>query len=184
MQKEEHIFFIENKRFIQPLGKKVIMLFYITAVIVLLIDQITKVLVRLNVEMYERLTWMGIELTYIENSGMAGGFFPGYARVFGVISILFVMFVFYLRRNEAWRGPIINISMGFLVGGAIGNGMDRLIFGQVTDFIVRGSGILNIADHALEIGIVLLIVHELVQWLRRRRNQESKEEYEGDEYVQ
>lgn len=157
------------------------MLFYIIAVLVIVIDQITKILVRFNLEMYERFTWLGIDFTYIENSGMAGGFFPGYARIFGVISILFVLFVFYLRRKQDWKGPIIDISLGFLVGGAIGNGMDRLLFGQVTDFIIRGGGILNVADHALEIGIILLIIHELVQWLKRRKKQENKEVYQDDE---
>lgn len=145
------------------------MLFYLITIIVILIDQATKIFVRLNLAMYERVTWSGIEFTYIENSGMAGGFFPGFARVFGIISVLFVIFIFYLRRSPEWRGPLIDISLGFLVGGAIGNGVDRLLHGQVTDFIVRSGGILNIADHALEIGIVLFIIHEIVQWLKRRK---------------
>lgn len=128
----------------------------------------------MNFGLYERVTWAGIEFTYIENSGMAGGLFPGYARVFGIISVLFVIFIFYLRRSEAWRGPLIDISLGFLVGGAVGNGMDRLFRGQVTDFIVRSGGVLNIADHALEIGIVLFIIHEFLQWLKRRRRVKSE----------
>lgn len=150
------------------------MLFYLITIIVVLIDQATKVFVKMNLALYERVTWAGIEFTYIENSGMTGGFFPGYARAFGIISVLFVIFIFYLRRSEAWRGPLIDISLGFLVGGAMGNGMDRLLHGQVTDFIVRSGGILNIADHALEIGIVLFIIHELVQWLKRRKRVKSE----------
>lgn len=158
------------------------MLFYIVTAIVFLIDQATKIWIRANVEMYERFTWLGIDFTYIENSGMAGGLFPGYARVFGVISILFVLFIIYLRRNEAWRGPIIDLAFAFLVGGALGNGIDRLVFGEVTDFIVRFGGILNIADHALELGIILLIVHEIVEWVKRRRLKKRKGiEVEGED---
>src|SRR5699024_8064357 len=127
------------------------------------------ILVRSYVEMYDRFMWMGIEFTYIENSGMAGGFFQGYARIFGVIAILFVLFVFYLRRSDEWRTPLLDCSLGLLVGGAIGNGVDRLLFGQVTDFIVRSGGVLNIADHALEIGIILLILHVIVDRLRSKK---------------
>lgn len=150
------------------------MLFYTVAIIVIIIDQITKIFVRTYIDMYERFTWLGIEFTHIENSGMAGGFLPGYARLFGVIAIFFVLFILYLRRNKEYRGRIIDISFGFLIGGAIGNGIDRLVFGQVTDFIVRFNGVLNIADHALEIGLVLLIIHEMVgAWKRKKRSVEE-----------
>lgn len=146
------------------------MFFYIVAFLVIIIDQVTKILVRMHVSMYERFTWLGIEFTHIENSGMAGGLFPGNARLFGMIAVFFVLFILWLRRSGEYRGRMIDISLGFLVGGAIGNGVDRLLFGQVTDFIVRSGGVLNVADHALEIGIILLIVNELVQfWKRKRR---------------
>lgn len=163
-------------RYTEYSRKKVCMLFYIIAIIVIAVDQLTKVLVRIHVDMYERFTLLGIEFTHIENSGMAGGLFPGYAPLFGIIAIGFVLFVFYLRRNNEWRGPIIDCSLGFLVGGAIGNGIDRLLFGQVTDFIVRSGGVLNIADHALELGIILLIIYELVQWRRQKKAKKKSKE--------
>ncbi|WP_205668640.1 signal peptidase II [Ammoniphilus sp. CFH 90114] len=56
--------------------------------------------------------------------------------------------------------------MNDLVGGAIGNGLDRLRFGQVTDFIVRSDGVFNLADHAIEMGVFLLIINEVVRWLK------------------
>lgn len=145
------------------------MLFYFVAIIIIFIDQLTKILVRINVEVNESFTWMGMEFIYIENSGMAGGLFPGYARLFGVVAIFFVIGVLYLRRTEDWNRLLDDISLGFLVGGAIGNGIDRLLYGEVTDFIVRSGGILNIADHALEIGVFLLIISVFIGWLKRKR---------------
>lgn len=145
------------------------MRFFMIATIVILIDQISKNLIRFYVDMNERFTWWVIEFTHIENSGMAGGLFPGNARLFGVIAVLFVIFVFYIRRTEEWKGPLIDSSLGFLVGGAIGNGIDRLLFGQVTDFIVRSGGVLNVADHAIEIGIILLILSGLVDWMKSKK---------------
>ena len=145
------------------------MLFYLIAILVFVLDQLSKYLIRIYINMYETFTLWGIPLTHIENSGMAGGYFPGYARLFGVAAVVFVIVVFYIRRNEEMKGALIDSSFGFLVGGAIGNGIDRLLFGQVTDFIPRSGGILNLADHAIEIGLALLIIYGVVSWWKVKR---------------
>ncbi|BBI35439.1 signal peptidase II [Cohnella abietis] len=143
------------------------MLFYAIAIIVVLADQISKILIRLYINIGDDFLLWGVRLTHYENSGMAGSSFQGYGRLFGVIAVLFVIGVLYYRRKGELGGAILSSSMGFLVGGAIGNGIDRLLFGQVTDFIIRAGGILNFADHAIEIGVVLLICHGAVQFGRR-----------------
>ncbi|MEH7247505.1 signal peptidase II [Neobacillus niacini] len=140
------------------------MLFYVIAIIVFVLDQLSKYLVRIYIDINENISLWGISLTHIENSGMAGGLFQGYARLFGVAAVMFVIVVLYIRRNEEMKGALIDSSFGFLVGGAIGNGIDRLLFGQVTDFIPRSGGILNLADHAIEIGVLLLIIYVVVSW--------------------
>ncbi len=66
------------------------------------------------------------------------------------------------------KSALIDCSFGFLVGGAIGNGTDRLLFGQVTDFIIRSGGILNLTDHAIEMGGLLLIIYLVVRWLKNK----------------
>lgn len=145
------------------------MLFYLIAVLVFVLDQLSKYLVRINIDINDKVSLWGIPLTHIENSGMAGGLFPGYARFFGVAAVLFVIVVLYIRRNEVMKGALIDSSFGFLVGGAIGNGIDRILFGQVTDFIPRSGGILNIADHAIEMGVLQLIIYLIVSWWKDRR---------------
>ena len=145
------------------------MLFYLIAILVFVLDQLSKYLIRIYINLYETFTLWGIPLTHIENSGMAGGYFPGYARLFGFAAVMFVIVVFYIRRNEEMKGALIDSSFGFLVGGAIGNGIDRLLFGQVTDFIPRSGGILNLADHAIEIGLALLIIYGVVSWWKEKR---------------
>jgi signal peptidase II len=144
------------------------MLFYFLAILVFVLDQVSKYLIRFYVPINETFTLWGIEMTHIENSGMAGGLFPGYAKVFGVVAVLFVILVWYLRRNEDMKGTLIDCSFGFLVGGAIGNGIDRLLFGQVTDFIIRSGGVLNVADHAIEIGLFLLIIYFVYSWFKQK----------------
>jgi len=144
------------------------MLFYVIAVFVILMDQLSKYFIRIYIEINEEFSWWGIELTHIENSGMAGGLFPGYARLFGIGAVLFVIGVLYIRTIGEMNGALIDSSYGFLVGGGIGNGIDRLMFGQVTDFIIRSGGVLNLADHAIEIGIILLIIYVFISWKKSR----------------
>lgn len=151
--------------------------------LVVVLDQTTKYFIRFYIDINERFTLWGIELTHIENNGMAGGLLPGYARLFGVVAVLFVLLVSHLRRTEDMKGILIDCSFGFLVGGAIGNGIDRLLFGQVTDFIIRSAGVLNIADHAIEIGLLLLMIYVLVSWLKSRGKQSSTEERHSENYL-
>lgn len=144
------------------------MLFYVIAILVIVIDQLSKYLIRIYIDIYETFTLWGIHLTHIENSGMAGGLFQGYARLFGVVAVLFLIGILYFRRTGEMKGALIDSSFGFLVGGAIGNGIDRLLFGQVTDFIIRSGGILNLADHAIELGVLLLIIYGVISWLKNK----------------
>ncbi|MFJ7724713.1 signal peptidase II [Neobacillus sp. NPDC097160] len=145
------------------------MLFYVIAILVIGADQLSKYLIRTYIDINEAFTLWGIQFTHIENSGMAGSLFQGYGRLFGVVAVLFVIGVFYFRRTGEMKGALIDSSLGFLVGGAIGNGIDRLLFGQVTDFIIRSGGVLNLADHALEMGVFLLIIYGIVSWLKKVR---------------
>ncbi|WP_134704368.1 signal peptidase II [Ammoniphilus sp. YIM 78166] len=144
------------------------MLFYVIAILVIVMDQLSKYLIRAYIDINETFTLWGIQFTHIENSGMAGGLFPGYARLFGVVAVFFVIGVLYFRRTGEMKGVLIDCSFGFLVGGAIGNGIDRFLFGQVTDFIIRSGGILNLADHAIEVGVLLLIIYGVVSWVKSK----------------
>lgn len=143
--------------------------------LIVIADQLSKYFIRTYIHIDEVFTMWGMEFTHIENSGMAGGLFQGYGRFFGVIAVLFVGIVLYLRRTGEMKGLLIEGSFGFLVGGAVGNGIDRLLFGQVTDFIIRGGGILNIADHAIEAGFILMILYFIKDLLQQRRARQRKE---------
>jgi signal peptidase II len=136
------------------------MIFYLIAIVVVVVDQISKYLIRSYVNLNESFSWWGVQLTHYENSGMAGSMFQGYSRLFGVIAVLFIMGVLYYRKTGGVKGWAIDISFGCLVGGAAGNGIDRLVFGHVTDFLVSrsGHGVLNMADHAIEVGILIFLV--------------------------
>ncbi|MFS0872465.1 signal peptidase II [Paenibacillus xylanilyticus] len=149
------------------------MLFYFIALLVTLVDQGTKMAVRMYMEVGDmmRLGDSGMQLQHYENSGMAGSLFQGNARLFGVVAILFIAGILYYRKKGEIRGFWMQAGAGFMVGGALGNAIDRFVYAKVTDFLVfpSGRGILNLADVAINIGVVLLVIGMLIRAYRSHR---------------
>jgi signal peptidase II len=106
------------------------------------------------------------ELRYSENPGAAFGMFRGVSWaiwVFDVIALaMTVGAVLYLHRTPLPRPRRVGAELGLLVGGALGNAIDRAWFGHVTDFVVWKAGgfewhTFNVADAALVVGVVGLL---------------------------
>ena len=96
-------------------------------------------------------------LQYVENRGAAFGTFRGYGTLISAIALLVVLgaVIFYrrIRRPSAW----LMVAIGLLVGGALGNVVDRASAGYVVDFIAVGPWPrFNVADSAVTIGVLLL----------------------------
>ncbi|TBL78625.1 signal peptidase II [Paenibacillus thalictri] len=144
--------------------------FYGIAGFVIVVDQLGKWLIRSHFTLGETMPLWNhlLTLTYYENSGMARSLFQGYARLFMVMALLFVAGVMYYRKQGSFRGGLMDAGMAFLVGGALGNAIDRLLFGKVTDFLVfrEGHGVLNLADLAINAGILLVIADIAVQMIK------------------
>ena len=99
-------------------------------------------------------------LTHITNSGAAFGLFPQLSLVFTFIALIVsVVIVAYYRSIPAGQW-IVRVSLGMQLGGAIGNLIDRLRFGSVTDLLyVRPFPVFNIADASIVTGVGLLMFH-------------------------
>ncbi|MFE4709994.1 signal peptidase II [Paenibacillus sp. NPDC056722] len=147
------------------------MIFYLISALVILVDQVSKWLVRTHMEVGETIPFSAhlLKFTFYENSGAAFSSFQGFGRYFVIVAIGFVVAIFYYRRKGEIRGHLLNAAAGFLVGGAIGNAIDRVLFNKVTDFLVFGgsNGILNIADVAINAGVVLVLCYMIVGQLKR-----------------
>ena len=103
-----------------------------------------------------------LHLTYVQNTGAAFGIFKGQQFVFIVVSIGVIAWVIW----EILRNPIIPAATmwacGLILGGALGNLIDRVRVGYVIDFIdLRLWPVFNIGDSAITIGVSLLISHSL-----------------------
>lgn len=136
-------------------------------------DQISKLFVRTLMNVGDTYTIRSgiLQLTYYQNSGAARSLFQGYGRLFGIVAVVFIILVIYYRKNKFSNRRFLDIGLAFLVAGAAGNGIERLWFGKVTDFLVfgEGRGILNVADISINIGILVVIIHHL--FLSKNKNE-------------
>jgi signal peptidase II len=141
------------------------------AIVVVVLDQLTKAWLVANVAQGEVRDVLGdsIRLVYHQNSGALFGLFRDQAILFGVVSIGVIgLIVGYHARSS--RSLYLSVTLGFLLGGAIGNLVDRLRLGYVVDFVDIGIGNLrfytfNVADSAISIAIVLLVAVALIPGL-------------------
>ena len=103
-----------------------------------------------------------ILLTRVHNLGGALGIFPGSGALFIVVSIAAsAWIIFYLLRHRDLR-PTMAIGLALLLGGALGNLIDRLAYGYVLDFLeIRGLFVNNFADVCVSVGTALVFIHVL-----------------------
>jgi signal peptidase II len=105
--------------------------------------------------------WFRID--YIHNAGGLFGLFQGSAPLFALVTIGVVAVLIALEVGSGWKSWLVTITLALLLGGAIGNFIDRIRFHYVVDFADIGIGnwrfyIFNIADSAVTIAILLMIV--------------------------
>lgn len=133
----------------------------LVVVVAVALDQITKVIIRSSFFLHESIALIGnfLRFTYVENPGMAFGIRIGQNKFFTFFSLfasIALVIYLYRIRNEKF---LPRFALALILGGAIGNLIDRVLFGQVADFIDFGWWpVFNIADMAVSIGMALLII--------------------------
>ena len=135
---------------------------------IVIIDQLTKAWLVANVSPGEVVNVVGdfVRLVFNQNSGALFGLFRESAVLFGIVSLGVVgLIVAYHAR--VGRSLYLSLALGFLLGGAIGNLIDRLRLGYVVDFVDIGIGdfrwyTFNVADAAISTAIVMLLAAALI----------------------
>jgi len=132
------------------------------ATVVLALDQLTKRWAVENLARHDPVEILGplLRFTYTRNSGVAFGLGAGLPFPYYLFSIIAVVAILYLFLRRAEHPFSRQLSLALILGGAIGNLVDRLATGEVVDFIEIGWGrwhwpVFNIADTAVTIGVVL-----------------------------
>jgi signal peptidase II len=148
------------------IAKPVILL--LTALFILAADQLTKALVVANVAMGERVNLFGdlVQVWHAQNRGASFSLLQGASLLFLVVSVLSVGMVVYFHRSLRGRGWWVHLVLGVVLGGTLGNLVDRLRQGAVTDWLSIGIGDLrwptfNVADSSLVVGIGILVLYLL-----------------------
>lgn len=138
---------------------------------VVLVDQATKAAVRATLYPGEQVELFGaLSVHHVHNPGIAGGSFAGSAVPLAILAIGAVVWIHaYLARSRG-HGILLLVGFGLLLGGGIGNLVDRLRLGWVTDFIRQEDRAYNLADVAIFLGGALVLVALVASlWRTRRR---------------
>lgn len=140
------------------------LLLIVIALAVVGLDQLTKYLIRANMELGQSIPSEGLfRLTYITNTGGAFGILANQAFLLALVAIIGVsVFLFYLRYIPL-QSTLLRVGLGLDFGGAVGNLIDRLrLGGKVTDFIDIGAWpVFNVADMSLVVGTILIACYLL-----------------------
>jgi len=146
-------------------------LVYLLAALVIFFDQYTKHLVRVNLalnESWSPFPWLApyARILHINNTGAAFGLFKASGNLFLVVAILVSLVILYYTRQLPPGQWWMRIALGLQLGGAVGNLIDRIAFGTVTDFVSVGTfAIFNVADASISTGVALLA---LLMWFEAR----------------
>ena len=130
------------------------------SIFIILIDQFTKYLMFYNYKKFINKDFILFRLDFVKNYGAAFNIFSG-SRVFlSLISIFFSILLIYLIFRKNTLNSFDLYSYSFILGGTIGNGIDRIYRGFVVDFInlnIINFPVFNIADISINIGFIILL---------------------------
>jgi len=136
---------------------------FLIALTVIGVDQLSKFLVRANMEWGQSIPSEGlVRLTYTTNTGGAFGLFANQTFLLTLAAVIAITaLVLYLRYLPP-GSKLLKVGLGLDLGGAIGNLIDRIRLGEVTDFIDLGAWpVFNLADSAIVVGTFLIVYYLL-----------------------
>ena len=156
----------------KKLLKDFLFLFTIAGLIIFL-DQFTKNIVRSNLAVGE--TWMPIEwlapfarFVHWKNTGAAFGLFQSASTILAILAIVIAIAIIFYFPQIPSKDTLSRIALAMQLGGAVGNLIDRLTIGHVTDFISIGNfAVFNVADASITVGVCVLL---FVLWKEEKKN--------------
>jgi signal peptidase II len=149
-------------------GKYVLVVSIALAIVVL--DQVTKIWVDTAMRLYQSIPIVDgfLSLTYVRNTGAAFSMLAGMSEAyrvpfFATVAIVAIVAIVYFVRSTPASEKTVLVACGFVLGGAVGNLIDRLLYGSVIDFVDVYYGdwhwpAFNVADSFISIGVALLLL--------------------------
>jgi len=134
------------------------------SIFIVLIDQFTKYLMFYNKKLFINKDFLLFKLDFVKNYGAAFNIFSGSRIFLSFISIIFSIILIYLIFRKNTLNSFDLYAYSFILGGTIGNGIDRIYKGFVVDFInlnIINFPVFNIADISINIGFIFLLYNIL-----------------------
>lgn len=162
-----------------------VVLAFVIAAVVIAGDQLTKAWVMNTLKPIGDIPlWEGVfHFHYAQNTGASFGMLPGFKWVFTAFSVAAsIAIIAYIVRQRRWLPAMLAVPLGLMLGGAIGNLIDRIRVGYVIDFLyfkLINFAIFNVADSCLVVGAILLAVY--LVFLLPRHEAAASREGSGDE---
>ena len=136
----------------------------LVAIIVFVLDRLTKTWVAQSIPLYEARPVIGeyVRIVHTQNTGAAFGLLPERTTLLSILSVVAVIAILYYYRQIASNSPLVAATLGMQLGGAFGNLVDRIAQGYVVDFVDVGiPGVwrfwaFNVADSSIVVGIFLV----------------------------
>lgn len=134
--------------------------FVIIALLVVVADQISKLIIRGQLAPREMIeVFPGFSISRVSNEGIAFGLFPGRQGIVAVLTVIALSAIAIALAGLVARNAMVAVGAGLLVGGSLGNLIDRLVHGAVTDFIdLDRWPAFNLADCGITVGAVLIVL--------------------------
>lgn len=160
------------KKFFRAYG-----LMLVLATVIIALDQFTKSLVRSNLEFGEIWApWNWIlpyaRIIHIQNTGAAFGLFKGANTIFMILAVVVAGAIIYYFPSVSRKDWVIRVALSMQLAGALGNLVDRINVGHVTDFVSVGTfPVFNVADSSITVGVGVLLIG---MWLQEKREKREK----------
>lgn len=164
------------------------MWYYLIALIVFLIDQGTKWIIATRLTLYEQIPVIGnfFLITSHRNTGAAFNILEDQRWFFVIVTIVVAIgIIWYMYKIRHQQGHILPIGLSLILGGALGNFLDRLLTGEVVDFLQFNFGsytfpIFNVADMGITIGVGLVLLDAMLSVKREKALEAEIQRHEAE----
>ena len=149
------------------------------AALTLALDQLTKFVARQTLEWHSSWPATGFfRFTHVQNTGSAFGLFQNQNLPLLIVSLVGIVVLAYIYQSQQRPTRLLRVSIALMLGGALGNIIDRIHQGHVTDFIAVGIWpVFNLADSAIVVGLFMMA------WLLIMRREKESADDEPDEVL-
>ena len=157
--------------------------YYAIAAVVFLLDYVTKKLVVRYIDLHAEIEVLGnfFVLTSIRNRGAAFGMLQEQRLFFLIVTVVVVAgIVWYFHRSHRTGSPLLLTAIAMILGGALGNFIDRARVGEVVDFLQFNFGslgtfpIFTLADTGICVGVGLVLLDSLLAWRQESKSKQDE----------